>query len=402
MGSAWDVIVAGAGPAGSRAAERLARGGTSVLLLDPRAPWEKPCGGGLTAAALRHTPELDELVGESHVIREVQVAAPSGVSAVLPLRRPYRVVSRLALCRWGLGRATAAGACFQSRGVQSAVRADGAWTITDSTGGVHRARRLVAADGAASRLRAILAPRLKPELAPTRVAYPAAGAPPGRAVFRFLPSIKGYLWDFPRPDHHSIGVCVPPGTWQRGALDEAIARYRRAAAGAGEPAENRGAVIGTWNWEQGSFADLGGHDFAIVGDAAGLADPATGEGIDYALRSGSLAAEAYDPELGFERYPACAWKAFRAEIRRALTVWRWLYRETVAERLVSGLRRSPRTALALMALVDAMNEHSALLGALRRAAFPSRADLAVAEAVCRQPDGSPGNQDDGQIGIGER
>lgn len=57
----WDVAVVGAGPAGSRCAELLAHRGVGVLLLDPKAPWEKPCGGGLTAAALAHTPELHEL-----------------------------------------------------------------------------------------------------------------------------------------------------------------------------------------------------------------------------------------------------------------------------------------------------------------------------------------------------
>ena len=50
LGAACDVLIAGAGPAGSRAAELLARRGATVVLLDPRAPWEKPCGGGLTAA----------------------------------------------------------------------------------------------------------------------------------------------------------------------------------------------------------------------------------------------------------------------------------------------------------------------------------------------------------------
>lgn len=53
MTRAWDFVVAGAGPAGSRAAELLARTGASVLLFDPKAPWEKPSGATFVAAALR-------------------------------------------------------------------------------------------------------------------------------------------------------------------------------------------------------------------------------------------------------------------------------------------------------------------------------------------------------------
>lgn len=50
--------IVGAGPAGARLAELLAARGVEVLLWDPKAPWEKPCGGGLTAAAVQWVPEL--------------------------------------------------------------------------------------------------------------------------------------------------------------------------------------------------------------------------------------------------------------------------------------------------------------------------------------------------------
>ena len=52
-----EVGIVGAGPAGARAAELLAGFGVDVVLFDPRAPWEKPCGGGLTASAFDAVPE---------------------------------------------------------------------------------------------------------------------------------------------------------------------------------------------------------------------------------------------------------------------------------------------------------------------------------------------------------
>lgn len=382
-----DLVVIGAGPAGCRAAELLADDGVSVKLLDPKAPWEKPCGGGLTAAALRHAPELRELEGEAETISELVVRAPSGASTIVPLRVPYLIVSRLSLSRWGLERAEAAGARFLSVAAESAERYGGAWRVIDSRGDAHLARWLLVADGATSRFRRVLAPDLRPELAPTRVAYPRLGATHGRAVFLFLPAVDGYLWDFPRTDHHSVGIGVPPGTFARDALDEAIAQYAIAEAGAGDSAEYRGAVIATANWSSGRFEDLGGPDYALLGDAAGLADLATGEGIDYAFRSANLAALAFANGQGFERYPALARSAFAKEIRRARIIRHWLYRPGVADLLVRRARRTPRAALLLTALVDAVNEHGSLLGAITRSLLGRAPQRKVVANACQCADG---------------
>lgn len=384
----WDVVVIGAGPAGSRVAELLAPQGVTVLLLDPRAPWEKPCGGGLTGAALANTPELHELTGQAETIHEVLAIAPSGASVVLPLRRPYLVVSRIALSAWGLERARAAGASFRSVSVASVARTATGWSAVDSEGEPHHARFLVGADGAVSRVRRVVAPDFAPELAPTRVLYPVRGSPPGRAVFQFLPQAKGYVWDFPRPGHHSVGIGVAPGTFGRTVLDGALTQYQAAEMGETPgPDGHRGAVIATSAWVRGGFRDLGGRDYALLGDAGGLADPATGEGIDYALRSATLAAEAFSPAQGFTGYPAKAQRAFAPEMRRAKLIRRWLYHPAVAERLIRGARRSPRGALLLMALTDSVNEHGSISSALWRTVRGHRGELGAARAVCECPDG---------------
>ncbi len=388
MSGESDIIVVGAGPAGSRAAELLASRGFSVVLLDPRAPWEKPCGGGLTAAALAHTPELRELGDRAQEIAEVLVVGPSGASVVIPLRNPYVVVSRFALSRWGLERARAAGASFLPVAARDVERVPEGWVVADSAGGTHQSRWLVAADGATSPLRGVLAPRLKPELAPTRVVYPRVGSPAGRAVFEFLAAAQGYVWDFPRRDHHSVGIGVAPGTFRRPALDGALAQYRVAEADDEASADGRGAVIATSVWSSGGFSDLGGRDYALLGDAGGLADPATGEGIDYALRSAALAAEAFTPVRGFVAYPAAARRVFAVEMRRARLIRRWLYSPGVADQLVRRARRSPRAALLLMALADAVNEHTGLRGAAWRAVTQRPTDWQAARAVCDCPDGA--------------
>ncbi|HMC42756.1 MAG TPA: FAD-dependent monooxygenase, partial [Acidimicrobiales bacterium] len=96
-----DVVVAGAGPAGSAAALTLARGGRDVLLLDKaRFPREKCCGDGLTTAALRHLEDLGldpHAVASWQVVEDVCVRSPSGRTVELALPRGrglYAAVAR--------------------------------------------------------------------------------------------------------------------------------------------------------------------------------------------------------------------------------------------------------------------------------------------------------------------
>ena len=89
----FDVLIVGAGPAGSFAAERLARGGVRVALFDGRPPGEpKACGGGVTSKALKAWPHLLEAVGRT--IDELDMYSPSGKRLHLKLDEPFAVYSR--------------------------------------------------------------------------------------------------------------------------------------------------------------------------------------------------------------------------------------------------------------------------------------------------------------------
>jgi flavin-dependent dehydrogenase len=368
-----DIVVAGAGPAGCRAAELLAARGLSVLLLDPRAPWEKPCGGGLTAAALRHTPELNELAPDGCTVSEMEIIAPSGAVVVVPLRSPYLVLSRLRLSHWGLDRAIAAGARFHAAAVVTARFRDDAWAIADSGGGTHHARWIVAADGAASTLRPQLAPNLRPGRSAARVAFPLRSDQLHRAVLRFLPGTEGYAWDFPRSGHHSVGVAVPAGTLHRAELDR-IVMALDARSGTGAPGELHGALIATWDWTGGYYSELGGALYAVLGDAAGLADPVSGEGMDYAFRSAQLAADLFNPQDGFRRYPDAVFRAFARDRLRSRWIRRYFYRPRMVESLVHAARSSSGAAAMLGALADAVNEHEFTLPAIRGRTLRSSAN----------------------------
>src|SRR2546421_8588046 len=105
----FDVIIVGAGPAGSFAAERLASAGVRVALVDGRPPGEpKACGGGVTSKALKAWPHLLEAVGRT--IYELDMYSPSGKHLHLKLDEPFAVYSRIAFDSFLRERARKAGA----------------------------------------------------------------------------------------------------------------------------------------------------------------------------------------------------------------------------------------------------------------------------------------------------
>src|SRR5687768_8285472 len=105
----FDLLIVGAGPAGSFAAELLAKHGAKVALFDGRPPGEpKACGGGVTAKALKAWPNLLNAVGRT--INELDLYSPSGKRLHLKLDEPFAVYSRVAFDGYLRDRARDAGA----------------------------------------------------------------------------------------------------------------------------------------------------------------------------------------------------------------------------------------------------------------------------------------------------
>ncbi len=369
----WDaeVGIVGAGPAGARAAELLAEFGAEVIAFDGRAPWEKACGGGLPAAAYRNVPELAEVKTFSRAIRKMRIATIDGAAILVPFREPLYVVSRKDLGAWQLARARRSGARLVHHAVAVEESLGVGWRLRDAEGREYRVLRLVGADGAASRVRRLVAAGFHPELAPTRVAYPQSlpPFPADQVLFAFFSGVTGYLWDFPRPGHRSVGVALAPGTWTRKRMDGALARYLE-NGGRGDGADPAGAAIATALWLRGDSWPIGGTHWALLGDAAGLADPATGEGIENALRSAGFLAESYERRRDFALYPRITRSALLPEFRVARMIRRCLYYPRVPQRIIgAALRWSPARRF-VRSLVDCTNEHrgplSLIAGLLRR------------------------------------
>ena len=351
----FDVLIVGAGPAGSFAAELLARGGLRVALIDGRPPDEpKACGGGVTSKALKAWPHLLDAVGRT--IDELDMYSPSGKHLHLKLDEPFAVYSRNAFDTFLRERARAAGAQvfaekISGRGFKQSK--DG-WIVHAQGGAEFFTDWLVGADGANSAIAKKLAGPLPP--AEMEVAFGYRAPLPvdceAATVVAFLPKWVGYAWAFPRIDHISFGIATTQDAFDHDSLDALMWDFMVAYYGAAQVGGLRrpmrlwkksetqignlryqelkqtaeryagripGLAPGTWDTRHAC-----GDCWALLGDAAGFADPVTGEGIYYALRSAELFADAYlsGSPLDYEQ----RWRSdFGKELQRASQMRRKFY-----------------------------------------------------------------------------
>ena len=384
----YDVLIVGAGPAGSFAAERIARGGGRVALFDGRPASEaKACGGGVTSKALKAWPFLLEAGGRA--VTEVLMQSPTGDSVRLKLAEPFAIYSRRALDSYMRERARRAGAhVFDCRVTASVEKdADGLWTVRAKTGESWRGRILVAADGANSAIAKRFAGALPNAEMEVAFGYrtPLDEANDAPTVIAFLPGWAGYAWAFPRLDHISFGIATAQDAFDHKALDRMLwdfmVEYYRTR---GEAVTSKDAQDVSDNSSNDASARevekhlrgvaerdaaripglapqtferrrAAGADWALLGDAAGFADPVTGEGIYYALRSAELFAEAFlkDDVASYDK----GWRAdFGRQLRRASQMRRRFYgsfwggpftdRMVRLARLHPGIRRTLRELVA--------------------------------------------------------
>ncbi|CAG0971447.1 digeranylgeranylglycerophospholipid reductase [Planctomycetaceae bacterium] len=285
----YDVIIVGAGPGGASAAYFLGEAGQRVLVLEKATlPRYKTCGGGLSTRMLEkyfsfsfdpviesHMNSMSYALGDehitvplphrslcmvmrdrfdAHILAHAQVDVRQGVAVRSVMQQDDRVIVE-----------TADGDTFEGCYL---IGADGANSIVARSLGLRRGKTLVAA--------------IEAEVAvPPEVQARFADTP----LFIFGEVHLGYLWIFPKADHLSVGIAAlhpQPGELQV-TLRRVMARYDVSLEGValhGHP-----IPVYTHREKITTTRTL------LVGDAAGLADPLSGEGIRMAIKSGRLAAE---------------------------------------------------------------------------------------------------------------
>jgi flavin-dependent dehydrogenase len=271
------------------AAESLARGGLPVTVFEEKLGWEKPCGGGVTHKALERYPFLLPATGEGRFIREVEFVAGDGASLRFPLRQPLAIYSRCKLNGLLLSRALSAGAEVVEDRIRDLHRAASGWELHGRRGH-YRADYLILAAGARTRLRALLAEDFGPHDFMLTFGYYVPG-PSDLLRVKFFENFEGYAWAFPRPAHLSVGICGKVGRESMAGLRERIHEFMRRFGYSNAGAEVYSHLLPALSVDAWSGLRLGGPGWALAGDAGGLVDPVTGEGIYYALRSGELLAQ---------------------------------------------------------------------------------------------------------------
>src|SRR5262245_29996549 len=285
------IAVVGAGPAGIWASTLLALRGHTVTLIDSQAPWEKPCGGGVTAKALTSFGIFASDLPRKNIDRITIYFGDTRSVTVTP-QEPLAVLSRRELGKYLMDEAGKSGVFFQKARVTEIGRTSHGWRLTTRDGYL-QADFLIGADGAASLVRRSVATGLQPEDLSVTLGYFIPGHFPSHMKIYFVPEFEGYNWSFPRPTHTSYGLITrsEPGWTVRAKM--LLSNFIATELGAEvlEQAEFYSAPVPCLSPSSWRKNQVSGERWALVGDAAGLVDPITGEGIYYAFKSAQILAE---------------------------------------------------------------------------------------------------------------
>ncbi|RIQ16896.1 NAD(P)/FAD-dependent oxidoreductase, partial [Jiangella rhizosphaerae] len=321
MDDPWDLLVVGGGPAGAATAlgALSAAPELRVLLLDRATfPRDKACGDGVSPEASDVLAALGVpgLLDDWAPIRRLELSH-GGRRVSRPMRRAVRVVPRTVLDDRLVAAAVAAGARLERHRVRTVRQRGDVVAVDDEVA----ARVVVGADGAYSVVRrAAGVPEVRHRAIALRgyVATPPRWA--GRQVIAFDPARRqAYAWCFDRGD----GLAnVGYGAFGTDGLTRAVLLRRLGALlpgtsdGDGDGASDaawRGhhLPLSSWRWTQPDGRLL------LTGDAAGLVNPMTGEGIHYAVATGALAGRAAAAAVTARR-PETAGARYRTAVRALL------------------------------------------------------------------------------------
>ena len=329
-----DVAVIGAGPAGCSAALLLARGGARVVLIEKASlPRYKTCGGGLLSRARRLLPASVSKTVERECYAAELNFIQKGLHFVTRRSDPIIAMTMRAELDYLLAtEAQMMGArLVEGCSVTGITELAHGVELQTATGPVH-AKFVVAADGANSLVARLsgwnearnLIPALEYEVFVNDEDFERLRE---RARFDFGVAPEGYAWVFPKRAHLSIGVL----SMRRGRVNLAgvLNNYlRHLGIKETKKIERHGYVIPTAPRK----GQLARGRVLLAGDAAGLVDPVTAEGITFAVQSGQLAAQAlidcvFDPVSVGLRYQSLMAKCILHELKAGRVLAWLLYKQ---------------------------------------------------------------------------
>lgn len=336
----FDAVIAGAGPAGAMAARDLAKQGARVALVDGSHPREKPCGGGVTGRALEILGERTDR-GDGQTIDTVTFEAGGRKASVaLPDGELLRVFSREALDLALLRQAIDAGAVHIPSRLAGASR-DGARWLIDLGDQTLATPWLLGADGSAGVVRKqVFRPFERRQLSIAAGSYVDA-IETREIVIGFIDHPRGYLWSFPRAGHLAVGTCAQANETTTAEMHAVTDRWLDGYAPAAGRRRRRYAwPIPSLDARDVDAEEPSGDGWMLLGDAAGLVDPITREGIFFALRSGMLASAALGSAAPARTYADAVRDELHDELRRAARLKAGFFRPRFTGLLIDALEES--------------------------------------------------------------
>jgi geranylgeranyl reductase family protein len=327
----YDLIVVGAGPAGSSAARTAAKAGLDVLILEKEPfPRYKPCGGALSDRAISC---LDFSLPEDICERIITRARVHFRNRVVEGRKGYRLstlVTRSKFDQFLLQKALEAGSNLVTQKVMNYKEKEDHVEVLAGTEEYH-SRFLVISSGCQNCLKDGIQERANRDQYNVSIVTEIDEDDEkineqlhDTLDFHFDAAQTGYGWVFPHGGYYSVGIGGQASLLKglRGTMQNFL---RKTGFQGNYRLHGHKIPMGGISWKVASPRVL------LAGDSAGFVDPFTGEGVYYALRSGQIAAQAVleqDPANVSKTYEAMCKKDFGEDLSYAL----WMLRSLDAHR----------------------------------------------------------------------
>lgn len=290
MTKMFDCIIVGAGPAGSTAAYHLAKQGRSVLVLEKAAlPHNKPCGGGVSPAIAQWL-DFDLTPAISMKANKISYTWKMEDRVEVQIDSSMWMVQRDVFDEFLIRQAQKTGAEIRdSTEVTGIEFKNFVWEVKTNSEPVS-ARYLIAADGAGGPMTKWLG--LKEPKLYLSASLETNSIKGDSLNFDFGTIKKGFIWSFPKADGYSLSIAAMRGDRPKD-LKNILADYATKCGADVSVSNVREHPMSLWDGDR----KLHSQNALLVGEAASLADPLSGEGIRPAILSGFKAAEAIDRAL---------------------------------------------------------------------------------------------------------
>ncbi len=366
----WDVIVIGAGPAGSTAARILAARGHAVLLVDRSAfPRDKVCGDGLIADALRSLRRAglyETVVRRGFSVDTLSIFSPSGVRVDLP--GEFVTLPRRQLDALLLQAAVDRGAVFQAGRVTAlASQSDGVCAQLHGTADVVRARYAVLATGADLSLHPTIAEHTRTARAEAVAlrCYVRSPIRLAELIISFDRSIlPGYAWIFPLGgNRYNIGCGVFRRNERRRQMNlrRTFTAFTQQFPLAREVwsarSESTPLVGATLRCGLDARRAYDGRSVVAAGEVIATTFPFTGEGVGKAMETAEAVADHLCAALAGEidalaAYPRTLDATFQPRYAGYHVAERWITHPWVSDLVAQSVRRSGRLRAAAAGVIN--------------------------------------------------